>query len=251
VRLAIRIISLAGSDQRRAHMAAQMARVGVPWSFFDARRELPEGLTYTPARARWNRGRELTPGEIGCFGSHVSLWRELVADPDLDGLVVMEDDLVIDWSFFGAIERFAQNCPLPYVRFYGKLPVQMTEVQETVGRRRIVTFQRPVYGTQAYWITRAGAQRFLSSIQDVVRPIDDEMDRVWAHGVPSAGVFPFPVVEVDFGSTIEAARRGLPPLAPRDQLRRQYFRSVEKLRRVAHYGLVSVRGHRDLRSLKG
>jgi glycosyl transferase family 25 len=243
---AFRIISLPGSDERRRAMARQMEQIGADWQFFDARRDAPEGLSYRPQMARWMRGRELTPGELGCFASHVAIWRGLLETPGLDGLCVFEDDLLIDPTFFGRMAEFVRECPLGYVRFYGKLPVPTTRICDTIGRRQIVYFERPVYGTQAYWITRPMAERFLASISEVVRPIDDEMDRCWAHGVPSAGVFPYPVIEVDFGSTIEGARRSLPALSPGDALHRQYHRAIEKVRRVSHYGRVATLGRRPV-----
>jgi glycosyl transferase, family 25 len=241
---AFRIISLPGSDDRRRAMARQMELLGADWQFFDAHRTPPEGLPYRAQAARRMRGRELTPGELGCFASHVAVWRSLLATPGLDGLCVFEDDLLIDPSFFGRMAEFVRDCPLGYVRFYGKLPVPTTRICDTIGRRQIVYFERPVYGTQAYWITRPMAERFLASITEVTRPIDDEMDRCWAHGVPSAGVFPYPVIEVDFGSTIESARRGLSALPPRDLLHRQVHRAIEKARRVAHYSRVATIGRR-------
>jgi glycosyl transferase family 25 len=96
----------------------------------------------------------------------------------------------------------------------------------------------PVFGTQGYLLTRAGAERLLKTIHSVVRPIDDELDRFWSHGVPIISVYPFPLIETNFGSTIENTRRGYMTLGRLDAVRRLAFRASEKSRRGA-YNLMS------------
>jgi glycosyl transferase family 25 len=232
--LAIRVISLKTSIDRREQFAAQMARIPVAWSFFDACTALPDGLSYDPKKALWYRGRTLTQGELGCFASHFTLWQSLMDDPELEGLCVLEDDVVLDWTFFAKAQDFPSlfngyDC----VRFYAKQPVPMT-LLGAAGGRHIVRFDRPPYGTQGYFISRAGAAKFLASIREVVRPIDDEMDRVWSNRVPSIGIFPFPLFELALSSTIEDKRRALASLKGTDKWRRLAFRIVEKIRTLAH-----------------
>ncbi len=213
-----------------------MARLAVPWSFYDAATSLPDWLPYNARHAVWNRGRELTRGELGCFASHVSLWKWLSEHNDLNSMCVLEDDVLINWSFFEKAGEFdASFNGFNFVRFYGKLPVSTRCIAPVLGRY-LVEYRRPVYGTQGYWINKAGAKLFLSSIQKVVRPIDDEMDRVWAHGVPSLGLYPAPLTELDFGSTIEMDRRlDLPALRGSDRIMRLLARAAEKARRIAFY----------------
>ncbi|WP_420825554.1 glycosyltransferase family 25 protein [Terrihabitans soli] len=212
-----------------------MARINVPWSFFDARTALPDGLSYDAKRALWFRGRTLTAGELGCFASHFVLWQSLVRDPDCDAYCIIEDDVVLDWSFFSSASDFPELFgDHGFVRFYAKLPVPMTTVG-AAGRRHLVRFKRPPYGTQGYYISKSAAAKFLASITEVVRPIDDEIDRVWAHGVPSIGVFPFPLFELGLASTIEDQRRATVRLTGSDLWKRLLARSREKLRKVIHF----------------
>lgn len=231
-RLAIRVISLQQSNDRRSRMAAQLDPLGVDWAFFDARTQAPQSLAYDPARARISRGRELTRGEIGCFASHWELWEWLAACDTHDLLLVLEDDLLIDPVFFGALNEAAEALgDYEYLRLYAKVPAQVHREAPFLNRH-IARFRGKAYGTQAYFITPAGARRFLRSIRWLERPIDDEMDRFWAHRVPIRAVFPFPVMEIQYGSTIEAQRRIRPPLQGAEHVRWLFGRAAEKLRRL-------------------
>src|SRR3546814_3249062 len=51
------------------------------------------------------------------------------------------------------------------------------------------------FGTQGYLITRKAAAVFAERFGAVRRPVDDEMDRSWSHGVRNLAVFPFPIME--------------------------------------------------------
>lgn len=230
-RLAIRVISLPGSD-RRPRMAAQLDALGLPWSFFDARTTAPDALSYDPDRARIVRGRVLTKGELGCFASHWALWGELLADPEQDLLLVLEDDLLIDPVFFSRLDAAVTAMDgLDYLRLYAKVPAGLRKEGPFLDRH-IARFTGKAYGTQGYLLTRAGAERFRASIRRVERPIDDEMDRFWAHGVPIRAIFPFPVMEIAYGSTIEGTRRALEPLRGADRARWLLGRALEKARRL-------------------
>lgn len=205
----LRVISLAES-LRRPGMATQLGAVpGLDWSFFDACTGLPDFLVHDATATRATIRRDLTRGELGCFGSHASLWHELAGAPDGAAMVVLEDDLLIDPGFFGALDAFAAAVPgIDYLRLHAKAPAPARVVGRAAGRH-IVRYQGIAFGTQGYFIRKAAAQRFATAITRVVRPVDDEMDRYWAHGVPNMGVFPFPLLELAGASTIEAERRGL------------------------------------------
>ena len=229
-RLAIRCVSLVGSE-RRARMAEQLNAMGTPWSFFDACTSLPDDLPYRPERAMLMHGRVLTKGELGCFASHREIWRSAAAADGPEMTLVLEDDLLLNPVFFRNIERVAEEArPYGYLRLYAKVPAG-ARLEAAFLDRHVARFSGRAYGTQAYFIRRDIAQRFLSRIREVVRPVDDEIDRFWAHGVPIRSVFPFPVMEVDLGSTIEPVRREQPTPEPGIRLRWRSIQAMEKVRR--------------------
>ncbi len=202
---------------------------------FDALTALPAPLSYDPEETRRIRGRYLTQGELGCFASHYVLWEELCAADDADAYIVLEDDVVINTTFF---ENFLKSTDgieqsLDYLRFYSKVPTK------PLGRRPymdrfIVEYGEVTYGTQAYFINKAGAGAYLDSIKNVRRPVDDEMDRAWVHNVPIYCVYPHPVMEVTTQSTIQNARHQLNPPNGIRRLGWFYERGLERLRKEAY-----------------
>lgn len=213
--IVVRVISLAGSP-RRPPMAAQLAEIaGLDWSFFDASSSIPDWLHHDPAAVRRTIRRDMTRGELGCFASHAGLLRWLGTQPAGTAMVVLEDDLLLDPAFFAGLASFAASAPADYLRLYAKAPAPATVIGRAAGRH-LVRYRGIAFGTQAYFIRQPAAARFAASITEILRPIDDEMDRYWAHGVANLGLFPFPVMELGLPSTIEGERRGLPPATWRD-----------------------------------
>ncbi len=44
-------------------------------------------------------------------------------------------------------------------------------------------------------ITREAAETLVPFCRSVTRPVDDQLDRFWEHGIPSLCLFPFPLIE--------------------------------------------------------
>lgn len=225
----VHVISLPDSP-RRAAMAAQLDAVpGLDWRFFDAGRVPPASIPYDPAAARRAIRRELTPGELGCFGSHLAVW-QMIATGHAAAAVVLEDDLLVDPGFFeglpGVVEALAAY---PFVRLHAKAPTAARIIGRVAGRH-LVRYRGAAIGAQGYILRREGARAWLASIARVERPVDDEMERYWAHGIANIGLHPYPIIERVGTSTIEDSRRGLAP--PRwHEFRWQARRAIESARR--------------------
>jgi glycosyl transferase family 25 len=239
----IRVISMADAVERRASFRARAADAPLPWTFFDAATGLVPGLTLDADAVDRNKGRALTPGEIGCYASHFSIWRDIV-DQGVDQAIVLEDDVIVDWAFLArlaATDLAAEG--IDYLRLYSKMPVRSRIVRRNFihHSRSVVELVGHAYGTQGYAITRAGAARFLRHCARIVRPIDDQMDRSWAHGVRNLALHPAPIIEAAVVSGIGAARfgagRSAAYLAPAQRVRRWVDRQ-----RLRAYWLGGARG---------
>lgn len=231
-RIAVRVVSLAGSPRRTA-MATQLDAVpGLDWAFFDACTAPPPALRHDAGCSRHLLRRDMTAGEIGCYASHWSLWRWLDGTPGLDALVVLEDDLLIDPAFFAALPRFLAAVPRAgYLRLYAKVPVPSRRIGSALGRH-VVRYRNMPFGTQAYIVRRDAAAAFTRALSVIERPVDDAMDRWWAHGVPALGVVPHPVIEVGVPSEIGAKRRETPPFGLASWVRWQAARKGDAARRA-------------------
>ena len=193
------VVSLSSSVARRAEFTARANNCGVRWTFFDALREPCEGMIYRPATARKIHGRVLLPQELGCYASNFNLWKMVVAGNR--GGVVPEDDVIPDWTFLQEFLAIANRAAPSYLRLYSSYPAPFIRRGMLCGRH-ILEYLRHPFRTVAHYIDPRAAKRFLEHLAEVVRPVDDAMDRAWEHGVRNFRLFPCPVLERYGKSTI-------------------------------------------------
>jgi glycosyl transferase family 25 len=235
VRTRILVISMVDAEKRRGRFAERARNAGVSWSFYPAHTSLHPGLRYDERAAIVAKGRPLRAGELGVFSSHHAIWGDLQSD-DADQYVILEDDVIVDWSFLAKLAQVDLSAiGVHYLRLYYKLPVRAAVVREDFieRARSIVELEHTAFGAQGYAITKAGAKTLLDHCGTVSRPIDDEMERTWRHGLPNLSVFPFPIMEESGPSTIGNTRFEA-FVIPRDlRLRRFVMRRLERWGRNA------------------
>lgn len=191
------VISMTDAAERRARFADRACNAGLAWQFVPAMTSLHPALRYAEEAAIVAKGRPLRAGELGCYSSHYAAWESLQTE-DFDQCVVLEDDVIVDWTFLRkVVEVDLAAMGIDYLRLYYKWPTRHAVLKENFleRARSIVELSGTAYGTQGYVITKAGARILLDHCRVVRRPIDDEMDRSWAHGVPNLAIFPFPILE--------------------------------------------------------
>ena len=203
-KIRIFVISMADAACRRAAFRRRADGTSLAWEFYDAHTSLHPQLHYSPETVLGQHGRPLLTGEIGCYSSHFALWLKLL-DDDADKYLIFEDDVIIDWNFIQEFVNDVQdNSCFQYIRFYYKRPVNAVRRKfpfVTADCSLIELFGR-AYGTQGYFINSDGARRFIDACRIIERPIDDQMDRSWVHGVPNLALFPCPIMEEKVLSTI-------------------------------------------------
>ncbi|MDY0872570.1 glycosyltransferase family 25 protein [Dongia rigui] len=232
-RTKVLVVSMADALDRQHRFSDRASAAVVPWRFFSAYSKLHPHLVYDETEALLAHGRPLRPGELGCYSSHYAIWEQLVADDDADQYVVLEDDVIVDWEYLKKIiDADLSPMKIDYLRLYYKYPVrQIVLMNAFVDRSRsLVELSDFAYGTQGYLITKAAAVRLLMHCRVVRRPIDDELDRSWAHGVRNLSVFPFPLIEESGASTIGASRFEKYPMPAHLRVRRRIHRFVERMR---------------------
>lgn len=246
------VISLPEATDRRARFTDRARGTAIPWTWFDAHRGLAPGLTHDPDEAIVAKGRPLDPGELGCYSSHYAAWR-MFLESGAPQLLVLEDDTIVDWGF---LEKLAtvdlQTAGVRYLRLYAKRPCGFREVlRDAIQQQRtlIEYLDRPL-GTQGYLMTRDGAQRFLQHCRRVRRPLDDELDRSWDHGIPCLCIFPFPVIEQSAASSIGEARFERFVIPDRLRVRRQAMKMKDRLLKLRQrLRMLTDAGSPALRSL--
>jgi glycosyl transferase family 25 len=232
----IKVISLSQSLERRRSFVAN-TDTDLTWSFFDAHETLDSALSYDPTDAILAVGAPLSPGELGCYSSHYTAWREFLASTDIQ-LVVLEDDIIIDWQYLQfLISHDFEGMGIDYLRLYAKRPSPFRRIrtQFLEFSHDLIQFTGKPWGTQGYLLTRAGANRFVQYLRCVKRNLDSQMDRSWAHGVANLAVFPFPLFEVLGPSSIGDGRFERERLPLSWELRRLPYQTMEKLLRLVRH----------------
>lgn len=243
----ISVISLSDAMSRRRVFAESAERQGVrrAWSFYPARTTLSSRLSYDPAHVVVTRGREIHPRELACYSSHFEAWHSFLKT-NAQQLLVLEDDVQLDWGFVDrVIDRDLAAEGIEYLKLFSKNMTPYSVVSNAFHGRWLLDCRGFAYGMQAYILTRPGARRFVAHCGGLVRrPIDDEMDRSWAHGIPNLTVFPFPAFEMVGPSTIGADRDQFVSLDVQQRLSRRLYQVQERLLRlqqkVTGFGLASA-----------
>jgi|LauGreDrversion4_2_1035121.scaffolds.fasta_scaffold01724_10 glycosyl transferase family 25 len=129
-----------------------------------------------------NRGafyHRLTPGEIGCYLSHLRAVRTIV-DRALPAAVVFEDDFLLQPGFTACVrELLALGDRLPdLVKLYGAR--RRGEPRHTLpcGVRLMRSSSPPICSTCTLW-TLKGARKFLDGGDRMVRPVDVQLKHWW------------------------------------------------------------------------
>lgn len=130
-----------------------------------------------------NGGRDMLPGEYGCYRSHLRALEQFLADGAPCGLI-LEDDVVFRPDSAARIEAILAAAPdfgvIKLVNHRTRLLIGLSQTQEgdTVGR----AIHGPQGSAAAYLVSRAGARRLLEAIAIMALPWDVALERSWSHG---------------------------------------------------------------------
>jgi glycosyl transferase family 25 len=105
------VISLELAKERREHMARQLARTELEWSWYDAvdGRRMSDAAIASVAAPVWEgRGKALSGGIVGCALSHLGVY-EAVLEGGWDRVLVLEDDVLLAPSI-AALAEEASDC---------------------------------------------------------------------------------------------------------------------------------------------
>ncbi|MGO4841479.1 glycosyltransferase family 25 protein, partial [Rhizobiaceae sp. 2RAB30] len=106
--------------------------------------------------------------------------------------VVMEDDLDIDAGFAVVLQLAeASISAVGFIRLAGLNSVAEATIRPLYGPYRLVRFLKGPAGTQCYAISPEAARKLISKADIWIEPVDDYLDRFWAHGVQSMAILPF------------------------------------------------------------
>lgn len=226
----ILLINLAGSTGRLATAQEEMTRAGVTFERLDA----VDGRLFPPAEiarlAPWDKSaffKALSPGEVGCYLSHLAAAERIVKE-GWPRALVMEDDFRLTPQFAPTLQALMALPEVPHlIKLEGSLAAGEV-VAELSSGNRLVRHRRPPVRTVALFWSLEGARKFLEVAHPLRRPVDVQLKHWWEGDLDILAVSPPPVVQDEkhaTASTIGARR----PQGLAGRLRQWRYRFVYAL----------------------
>jgi glycosyl transferase, family 25 len=162
---------------------------------------------YSEALNQRQYHRPLSSGEIGCYASHATVWRQLMQS-GASSLAVFEDDVTVVGPLaevLAAIERLPQQWDL--VKLIGR------QVERPAARAPLrpgcdlIAYRRVPSLTGGYVITRRGAAKLLEHHPPFGRPVDVDIRHWWECGLVVLGAYPYPIREAESARTTTIPNR--------------------------------------------
>ena len=190
INMKVFVISLSHAKARREHMSQELAKQDINFCFFDAisgysaQEKINElGLSYLPSA--------LSPGELGCAMSHISLWLKLIESQD-EAMVVLEDDIFLgkDAAFFikdcDWVVRPVADQLVKLEKYQDKILIGRANTQ--IKGRSLHPLLGDHWGTAGYLIGRGVALKMLAFLADhpLRQPIDHFMFDTYRQVYPRA-----------------------------------------------------------------
>src|SRR5690606_37340096 len=168
-----------------------------------------------------------------CFLSHRNAWQKIV-DRDLDGALVIEDDVDILPDLFGRAFRLATEATVgrnAYVQFGLRPPKGEVKTIARDGDVSILRAARVPLGTMCQFVSRSAAAMLLDATNVIDRPVDAFLQMHWLSGVHPVVAVPSGIIdrtETIGGSTIHSTKP-LPEKISREWRRFIYRQRVRQL----------------------
>jgi glycosyl transferase family 25 len=236
------VISLQRAVARRAAAAAQLQQQQVAFEFFDAIEgaTLAQPLRNVESRLyRLNTRRDALPAEIGCYTSHLAVWKICVAlnRP----VVVLEDDFQLEAGFAQALSEVET-----VIHAFGFIRLQAFTRKRPIRR----WFRRGAYSALslgsyqlhylsdvplcmlAYAINPKTAGALVEASATLIAPVDKFLQRTWEHGTPIFALTPAVVTPSIYAGESYIGDRSAKSRDPRLLFDRLLYKAAGELRRI-------------------
>jgi len=237
------VISLKDAMRRRAAAVEQLEATGLEYDFFDAIENVTCPSRYfsgfNTRLYRLNTRRDALPGEIGCYASHLSLWRTCVAMNQ--PITILEDDFQLEDEFTDAIHKIAT-----LTNTFGFIRLQSFDRRQVPKKlRRAAQKVLSLNGFQLYYlsdiplnmlayaISPQAASSLLSASATLTAPIDKFVQQSWVHKTPIYALSPAVVGPSSHAATSTIGDRSQKSRNVGLLLVRALYKGLGELRRIS------------------
>lgn len=220
------VINLQSAEDRWLESTGQLQRMGLVHERFDATDgyQLTAGEINAHFELETSRKwcYDLSLPEIGCYLSHLRVWKRMV-DEQIPGAVVLEDDFYASPEFPEIIralsrEEFAR--PSLVTLYHDRPPAGLIRSKFLISQHRLVTPYRVPWGAVAYYLNLDAARVLWNRRQTFYRQNDTDMRYYWETGIDVKSVVPRP-------TTLHSITGGSSTIdTPRRQTRAEYWKTT-------------------------
>lgn len=173
-------------------MAEHLNSIGVPHEFFSA----VDGALLPKAEVAQCVGRwRLTSGEIGCYLSHLAVWRKIVSDGDRCA-IILEDDAQLNVDALDALRHLAAHSEcFDVVRLSATEKQVGVEVASLGLQWKLLLPTKNPSGLVGYMVSAQGARRLIDRAGSITAPVDTVVDACWQWGGNTVMMVPAPVCQ--------------------------------------------------------
>jgi glycosyl transferase family 25 len=222
------VISLERSVERRKRVEEQLGKTRIQWNFLNAvdgyaLAKMPS--SYQKSKVKRLQGYELTPGEVGCYLSHIQAWQDCVDKQKIT--LVFEDDFLISPRFETVLKdllTISQEWDL--VRLSGIYETEDRLLKTRDSFNLVQNLGEPC-GTASYILNPNAAKILLENTADIYEPVDHYLEHFKKHGLRCLAAKPYPVELAHTKSTI-TDRPGRKPVKGFTKYMRSIYRFLDR-----------------------
>lgn len=206
-RLECYVINLDEKKDRMERMTTELQRFSFPFTRVSAVKGA-DIMTMPPPEYdslgfRHRLRREILPGELGCYLSHLNTIRLFLAS-DKEFALICEDDICFCEDFESVLSDFLDHAACwNYVRLFCISKFYLPFGKAGCGRRMVSPIQG-LGSAACYLLDRKGAERLLKVLLPIQWPYDTAINHGW-WGVKEVAMYPLPITlhEQSFTSSIQ------------------------------------------------
>ncbi len=178
------VISLKTATARREHIVQEFGKKKIGFEFFDAL--MPDLARPLAEKMQLNIQEDfLSPGELACFMSHVSIWQKML-DEHIPHLAIFEDDVYLGNAAAELLNNVGWINPnwdiIKTEAFADQVFLGNAQSEIANGMRHIVQLTGKNLGTAGYILSLEGAQKYLEYVKKIqLIPLDQVMFDEFIH----------------------------------------------------------------------